>query len=158
MANPSPVVAQSIAANGLSFEVLTCGEGERLALCLHGFPEVAQIWLPQFSALIDAGYRVWAPNQRGYGGTTRPARMQDYSIEHLMNDVAGLIDASRARHVVLFGHDWGALVAWCFAARRLRPLDGLVIINVPHPVCFARALRRPGQILRSFCRPVWNPD
>jgi pimeloyl-ACP methyl ester carboxylesterase len=52
--------------------------------------------------------------------------------------------------VVLLGHDWGGIVAWCFATRRLRPLERLVIINVPHPVCFARSLRRPGQVLRSW--------
>jgi pimeloyl-ACP methyl ester carboxylesterase len=71
-------------------------------------------------------------------------------IEQLMADVAGLIDASEARRVVLLGHDWGGIVAWCFATRRLRPLERLVIINVPHPVCFARSLRRPGQVLRSW--------
>ena len=140
-----------VQANGLSFEVLTCGEGDTLALCLHGFPEVAQSWVEQMFALANLGYRVWAPHQRGYGRSSRPLRVADYAIEHLMADVAGLIDASGARQVVLLGHDWGAVVAWCFAARRLRPLEKLVIINVPHPVCFARALRRrPGQMLRSW--------
>ncbi len=140
-----------VESNGLSFEVLTCGEGETLALCLHGFPEVALSWREQMLALAEMGYRVWAPNQRGYGRTTRPLRMQDYAIEHLMADVAGLIDASGAGRVVLLGHDWGAIVAWCFATRQLRPLQRLVIINVPHPVCFARALRRRwGQRLRSW--------
>jgi pimeloyl-ACP methyl ester carboxylesterase len=153
---------ETISANGLDFEVLTCGHGERLALCLHGFPEVADIWRPQFPVLCERGYRVWAPNQRGYGATTRPGHMQDYAIEHLMEDVASLIDVSGARSVVLLGHDWGALVAWCFAARALRPLEGLVIINVPHPACFARALRRPDQILRSwyagFFQIPWLPE
>ncbi len=100
--------------------------------------------------LASMGYRVWAPNQRGYGRTSRPPHMQDYAIEHLMADVAALIDASGARSVVLLGHDWGAIVAWCFATRRLRPLHQLVIINVPHPVCFRRSLRRPTQLLRSW--------
>ncbi len=144
-----------VEANGLRFEVLACGEGETLALCLHGFPEVALSWQSQMRTLAAMGYRVWAPSQRGYGRTTRPVRMEDYAIEHLMADVAGLIDAAfagttGARQVVLLGHDWGALVAWCFATRGIRPLERMVILNVPHPVCFARALRRPGQRLRSW--------
>ncbi|ADW71579.1 alpha/beta hydrolase fold protein (plasmid) [Granulicella tundricola MP5ACTX9] len=141
---------EMVAANDLVFEVLTCGTGKTLALCLHGFPEVALSWREQMLALAESGYRVWAPNQRGYGKSSRPPRMQDYAIENLMADVAALIDASGAQHVVLLGHDWGGIVAWCFASRRLRLLDKLVIINVPHPVCFARSLRRPEQFVRSW--------
>jgi epoxide hydrolase 4 len=141
---------ETVRANGQTFEVLTLGQGDRLALCLHGFPEVAESWSEQMLALTDAGYRVWAPNQRGYGRSSRPPAMQDYSIENLMLDVAGLIDASGAKEVTLIGHDWGALVAWCFATRRIRPLKALIIINVPHPVCFTRSLRRLGQMLRSW--------
>ena len=142
-----------IDANGLRFETLTCGDpaSDRLALCLHGFPEVNLSWREQMPVLAALGYRVWAPNGRGYGQSSRPMRMQDYAIEHLMDDVAGLMDASGAREVVLLAHDWGAIVAWTFAARQLRQLSKLVIINVPHPVLFARALRRqPGQMLRSW--------
>ena len=76
--------------------------------------------------------------------------MQDYAIEHLLEDVAGLIDAAGARRVVLLAHDWGALVAWTFAARRIRPIERLIILNVPHPACFTRALRHPEQLLRSW--------
>ena len=75
--------------------------------------------------------------------------MKDYALECLMADVAGLIDASGKQRVVLLGHDWGAIVAWCFAVRRIRPLEKLVILNVPHPALFARSLRRPSQMLRS---------
>jgi pimeloyl-ACP methyl ester carboxylesterase len=141
---------ERVAANGLHFEVLTCGTGEDLALCLHGFPEISASWRETMPALAAMGYRVWAPNQRGYGRSSRPAAMQDYALEHLMDDVAGLIDASGARRVVLLGHDWGAIVAWCFAVRRVRPLQALVILNVPHPARFAQSLRRPGQMLRSW--------
>lgn len=144
------IATEFVQANGLNFEVLTCGEGDTLALCLHGFPEVALSWREQMPVLAEMGYRVWAPNGRGYGRSSRPPHVRDYAIEHLMDDVAGLIDASGAKQVVLLGHDWGAIVAWCFAARRLRAIEKLVILNVPHPVCFARALRRPGQMLRSW--------
>ena len=145
-----PIETIFVEANGLRFEVLTCGSGETLALCLHGFPEVALSWREQMPALAAAGYRVWAPNQRGYGQSSRPPRMEDYAIEHLLDDAAGLIDASGANRVVLLGHDWGGIVAGCFATRRVRAVERLVIINVPHPACFARSLRRPGQMLRSW--------
>ncbi len=144
------LATEFIHANGLVFEVLTCGAGPTLALFLHGFPEPNLSWREQMFTLAEMGFRVWAPNQRGYGRTTRPADMKSYAIELLMADVAALIDASGATRVVLLGHDWGAIVAWCFATRRLRPLDRLVIINVPHPVCFHRSLKRPGQMLRSW--------
>jgi anti-anti-sigma factor len=132
----------TISANGIDFEVLTAGTGDHLALCLHGFPEHAISWRRQIPLLVELGYRVWAPNQRGYGKTTRPDDVAAYAPEHLLADVAALIDASGARRVTLIGHDWGAAVAWLFAIRRLRPLESLVIMNVPHPALFTRALQR----------------
>jgi pimeloyl-ACP methyl ester carboxylesterase len=121
-----------------------------LALCLHGFPEHAISWRHQLPMLAALGYRAWAPNQRGYGGTTRPVRVSDYTIDKLMADVAGLIDASGARSTVLIAHDWGAFVAWCFAARRVRPLDALIILNVPHPARYLLSLRHWRQLKKSW--------
>ena len=93
---------ERVQANGLDFHVNACGESDRLALCLHGFPELGLSWDAQLPALAAAGYRAWAPDLRGYGGTTRPSDLADYGIEHLMDDVAGLIDACRLGEVVLF--------------------------------------------------------
>ena len=139
-----------VEANGMRFEVLEQGTGDRLALCLHGFPEHAVSWRHQAPVLAALGYRVWAVNQRGYGRSSRPPRVGDYAIPHLLADVAALVDASGARSVVLVGHDWGAMVAWCFAAGQVRPLERLVIMNVPHPLCFRAALRHPRQMLKSW--------
>lgn len=125
-----------------AFEVHECGGGHDLALCLHGFPEHAHAWRFQLPLLARRGYRAWAPNLRGYGRSWRPARMRDYAIENLLEDVAGLIDAAAPRRTLLLAHDWGAVIAWYFAMRRLRPLDGLVIMNVPHPVPMRRELAR----------------
>jgi len=96
------------------------------------------------------GYRVWAVNQRGYGRTTRPTQVADYALPHLVDDVTALIDAARAKNVVLIGHDWGAMVAWCFAAQQRRPLDRLVIMNDPHPLCFRAALKHWRQMRKSW--------
>jgi pimeloyl-ACP methyl ester carboxylesterase len=91
--------------------------------------------------LVSLGYRVWAPNQRGYGRTSKPPKISDYEISHLMDDVSALIDASGATSVTLIAHDWGAAVAWFYAMRLPRPIERLVICNVPHPVLFSKALR-----------------
>ena len=141
---------EMISANGHPFEVVTCGEGHRLALCLHGFPEHALSWRNQMPLLAGLGYRVWAPNQRGYGKSYRPQGVSKYRVERLIEDVAGLIDASGAKETVLIAHDWGAVVAWIFAARQIRPLDALIIMNVPHPQCYMERLFRSSQIFRSW--------
>jgi len=145
-----PIETIFVEANGLRFEVDTCGAGDRLALCLHGFPEAAISWRYQMPVLAELGYKVWAPNQRGYGRTTRPRNVDDYRTDRLVADVAGLIDASAASSVTLIGHDWGAAVAWLFATDRVRPLERLVIMNVPHPALFARRLRSVDQAARSW--------
>jgi pimeloyl-ACP methyl ester carboxylesterase len=153
---PGPLAIRLIDANGLTFEVHERCPREapaprRLALFLHGFPEHAHAWRHQLPVLAGLGYRAWAVNLRGYGRTSRPPRMRDYAIEHLLADVAALIDASGAEETVLIAHDWGAVIAWYFAIREIRPLARLVIMNVPHPGPAARELRtNPQQRRRSW--------
>ncbi len=152
-----------VPANGIDIEVYEAGQGDRLALLLHGFPEHAVSWRRLMPVLADMGFRVWAPNQRGYGGTTTPAEKSAYSAERLTGDIAALIDASGAKSVVLIAHDWGALLAWTFAARKIRPLEKLVILNVPHPLCFKREYQRnPKQRKKSwytrFFQIPWLPE
>jgi pimeloyl-ACP methyl ester carboxylesterase len=154
-----------VKANGLSLEVQVAGDpaSDRLALLLHGFPEHAFSWRHQLPLFARLGYRVWAPNQRGYGNSPKPKGVASYRIDELVADVAGLVDASGARHVTLVGHDWGGLVAWEFAARRARPLERLVIMNVPHPARFREELAsNPAQRRRSryalFFQLPWLPE
>jgi epoxide hydrolase 4 len=152
-----------VEANHQRFEVDECGSGRRLALCLHGFPEHSFSWRYQLPMLAELGYRAWAPNLRGYGASSRPEGMAAYAIEHLMADVAGLIDASGCDETVLIAHDWGAVIAWFFAMRRLRPLDKLVICNVPHPGPAQRAMARGFAQLRKswyifFFQVPWLPE
>jgi len=141
---------QQVAANGLDFHVASCGEGDRLALFLHGFPECWYSWRHQLPLLAELGYRAWAPDLRGYGRSARPPRVEDYAVEALLDDIAGLIDASGCASVTLIGHDWGAILAWYFAMRKLRPIDRLVIMNVPHPAIFGRVMRSWKQLRRSW--------
>lgn len=106
--------------------------------------------------------RAWAPDLRGYGDTDRPARVSDYAIEHLMEDVAGLIDAAQAKAAVLLAHDWGGIVAWYVAMRRFRPLDRLVILNAPHPAAAEVSMRTLRQLRKSwyvfFFQLPWLPE
>ncbi|MEM7100419.1 MAG: alpha/beta hydrolase [Pseudomonadota bacterium] len=134
------ITTRFVDSNGLRFEVDECGQGDRLALCLHGFPEHSFSWRFQLPMLAELGYRAWAPNLRGYGKSSRPEGVGSYSLEDLMADVAGLIDASGAKDTVLIAHDWGAVIAWYFAIREVRPLQRLIICNVPHPQAMQRQL------------------
>lgn len=129
---PAEIGFEFVEANGQRFHVASLGEGDRLALCLHGFPECWYSWRYQMPLLARLGYRVWAPDLRGYGLSSRPTEVADYAVEELMGDVAGLIDASGAKSTLLMGHDWGGIIAWLFATRRLRPLERLVNMNIPH--------------------------
>jgi pimeloyl-ACP methyl ester carboxylesterase len=139
-----------IDANGFRFAVDEAGEGDHLALCLHGFPESRFSWRFQLPLLAELGYRAWAPDLRGYGETEpKPQAVSAYLIDRLMEDVASLIDASGAKSVTLIGHDWGAGLAWTFAANRVRPLERLVIMNVPHPAVMNAHLRRSWAQLRK---------
>ncbi len=99
-----------VEANGQRFEVFTAGEpsSRRLALLLHGFPEHAISWRHQMPLLAEKGFRIWAPNQRGYGGSSIPKGRAAYRFDELLADVAGLIDAADCDEVMLIGHDWGA--------------------------------------------------
>jgi len=144
------VNTEFIDANGLRFEVETCGAGDRLALCLHGFPEHSYSWRYQLPMLAELGFKAWAPNLRGYGHSSRPQGMAAYSIENLLADVAGLIDAAGCRETVLIAHDWGAVIAWYFAMREVRPLDKLIICNVPHPGPAERSMRSFAQLKKSW--------
>lgn len=141
---------ESIKTRGLRFEVTTAGTGDKLALLLHGFPECSYSWRHQVPLFERMGYRVWAPNLRGYGKSDRPEGISEYTIDRLEQDVADLIDASGAKSVLLCGHDWGALIAWHFAMYRLRPIERLVILNVPHPACFYDGARTLSQLRKSW--------
>lgn len=158
----SGITQRFIEANGIRFELAEAGEGERLALCLHGFPELNYSWRFQMPLLAARGWRVWAPNLRGYGATSKPEGVRAYGLDHLTEDVAALIDASGAKEVMIVAHDWGAIIAWAFAIRKLRPLTRLVIMNVPHPMVGLREIRHWRQLKRSwyiyFFQLPWLPE
>ncbi len=158
------ITTEFIEAGEMRFEVFCAGnpQSESLALLLHGFPEHAYSWRFQMPLLADLGYRVWAPNQRGYGRTTRPKGKAAYQVDALLDDVASLIDVSGAKRVTLIAHDWGGILAWRFALRAIRPLERLVVMNLPHPTRFHQALQQKAQRKRSryavFFQLPWLPE
>jgi pimeloyl-ACP methyl ester carboxylesterase len=157
------ITTRKIEANGLSFVIDECGTGDAVALFLHGFPESRFSWREQLPLLAKMGWRAVAPDMRGYGDSSRPKGKHSYQMEHLLADTVGLFDALGARRRLLIAHDWGALIAWCFANDRLRELDGLIIMNVPHPAIMIEALKHnPAQKKKSwyalFFQIPWLPE
>ena len=143
--------ARAVRANELTFAIDEAGVGPDVALCLHGFPESRLSWRHQLPFLAQRGWRAVAPDLRGYGETTRPTATRAYRMERLVEDVAGLFEVLGARRRLLIGHDWGGVIAWSVAIGRAVPLDGLVVMNAPHPARFGAVLRRsPRQALRSW--------
>ena len=100
-------------------------------LC-HGWPEIAFSWRHQIKALSEAGIRVIAPDQRGYGATDRPEPVEAYDIEHLTGDLVGLLDHLKIDKAIFVGHDWGGFIVWQMPLRHIDRVAGVVGINTPH--------------------------
>ena len=124
--------------------------GGPLVILLHGFPEFWYGWNKQIRPLAEAGFRVLAPDLRGYNLSDKPQDISAYRLDHLVDDVTGLIEAAGREKAVLVGHDWGALVAWVAAVLRPERLEKMAILNGPYPLAgIQAALRDPTQLLRS---------
>jgi len=138
--------------NGVDLHVVTAGDpADELVVLLHGFPDFWYGWRHQISALVDAGYYVVVPDQRGYNLSEKPRGLDAYRIGQLSADVAELIDTEGRDRGHVVGHDWGAAVAWDLALRRPETVERLGIVNVPHPTVMRQTLRsNPRQLLRSW--------
>jgi pimeloyl-ACP methyl ester carboxylesterase len=134
---------QPISTNGITLNVARTGSEEGpLLILLHGFPEFWYGWRKQLPALRDAGFNVWAPDQRGYNLSDKPTGLDAYNIDQLAADVVGLIDAAGRERALLVGHDWGAAVAWWAANKYPERIEKLAILNVPHHAVMRRALKQ----------------
>jgi len=102
-----------------------------IVLC-HGWPEMAFSWRHQIKDLSEAGFRVIAPDQRGYGATDRPEKVEDYSIENLTADLVGLLDHLKIKKAIFVGHDWGGFIVWQMPLRYPDRVAGVVGVNTPH--------------------------
>ncbi|MFQ6003984.1 MAG: alpha/beta fold hydrolase [Woeseia sp.] len=122
------------------------GDGPTVIL-LHGFPELGFSWRHQLPALAAAGYRAIAPDQRGYGATDKPGSVGDYTIQDLIADLTGLLDALSFESAVFVGHDWGALVLWQMALLEPDRMTGLINLNIPF---IARTPIDPITLMRDY--------
>jgi len=165
----SDIRFERVKTNGITLQVAQAGPVDGpLLILLHGFPECWYQWKRHIPSLAAAGFRVWAPDQRGYGASDKPPNVRDYSLDALAADVVGLIDAAGSdplapqadniasrlepsTRAIVVGHDWGGAVAWWVASNYPERLQKLVILNVPHPLVLRRLLMTsPRQLLRSW--------
>ena len=143
---------EQIRTNGITLHVATDGPRTGpLLLLLHGFPETSAAWQRQQESLATLGWRVWAPDLRGYGESDKPRGTSAYTTEVLAADIVGLIDAAGVHRAAIVGHDWGGIIAWQVAMRHPERLSSLVVMNAPHPAAMRRRLLRdPRQTVRSW--------
>jgi pimeloyl-ACP methyl ester carboxylesterase len=136
---------RTVSTNGVELHVLDAGEGFPVVLA-HGFPELAYSWRHQIPVLAQAGYRVLAPDQRGYGRSSAPASVDDYDILHLTDDLLGLLDDIGEERAVFVGHDWGSMVVWQMSLLHPERVAGVVGMSVPF---IPRAPMPPLQLMRA---------
>ena len=125
-----------IPVNGIELEVFEAGQqnvANPIVLC-HGWPEHAFTWRHQVPALVEAGYHVIIPNQRGYGRSSSPSEVTDYDIEHLTGDLIGLLEHYGYENATFIGHDWGAMVTWWMTLLHPNRVKRIIALAVPYQV------------------------
>src|SRR5262245_1615185 len=127
-----------IDSSGVTLDVQVEGEGRPVVL-LHGFPDTKRLWSKTVPVLVDAGFQVIVPDQRGYGASDKPEEVEAYSIPFLAIDVTAILDHLGIERAHVVGHDWGAAIAWATASLAPQRVDHLVALSVGHPSAFANA-------------------
>ncbi len=153
----TPLDHRTVRTDGIDLHAVVAGpaDGDPIVL-LHGFPEFWYSWRGQIPALADAGFRIVAPDLRGYGRSERPRGVAAYALEELVADVAGLIDefgvadGDDPATASVVGHDWGGVIAWRLAIDRPGSVDRLAVLNAPHPGAFRRDALTLAQFRRSL--------
>jgi len=139
------------AHDGLTFDVSDVGPDDgRVVIMLHGFPEDRHCWDQLGGTLAGAGYRVLAPDQRGYSPGAQPVGRRAYTLPLLAGDVLALADAAGTDQFDVVGHDWGAVLAWYLAGTHPDRIRSLTVLSVPHPQAFRDAMIRSSQLLHSW--------
>lgn len=141
-----------IETNGIRLHARVAGpEDGPLVVLLHGFPEFWYGWKNQIGPLAEAGFRVVAPDQRGYNLSDKPRGIDAYRIDRVAADIAGLIEALGRERAFVVGHDWGGVAAWTAATLYPGRVEKLVVLNAPYPSVGVRTIARdPTQLLRSL--------
>ena len=152
----SPSQFQKIQTNGVALNTLIKGEGKPVLL-VHGFPDDHTIWENQVDELVEAGFQVIAPDMRGCGESGITSNLNDYAVESLAADLAGLLDALGIEKVYLAGHDWGASICWMFSILRPERVIKYAALSVGHPLELYSIFKSPpSQKLRSWYMLVFQ--
>jgi pimeloyl-ACP methyl ester carboxylesterase len=136
-----------VQGSGVELEVVIEGEGPAVLL-LHGFPDSSHLWRNQIPALLEAGFKVVAPDQRGFGGSDKPEGVESYNILNILEDARSLLDDLGIDKAHVVGHDWGAAAAWVFASLYQDRVQSLTALSVGHPSAFGSA--SPEQLQLSW--------
>jgi len=123
---------ENVEINGITMKVYTAGPDDGYPIVLvHGWPELAFSWRHQISALAESGFKVIAPNMRGYDGSQGPDEIEAYDMEHLTGDLIGLLDHYGYDKAVFVGHDWGGFIVWQMPLRHADRVGGIIGVNTP---------------------------
>jgi pimeloyl-ACP methyl ester carboxylesterase len=122
---------QHFSTNGITVRAAVEGTGP-LVIMVHGWPELWYSWRHQIRPVAEAGYKIVAPDVRGYGGSDKPHPIEAYDMIELTADVVGLIDALREEKAILVGHDWGAPICWNTAVLHPERVSAVVGLSVPY--------------------------
>jgi pimeloyl-ACP methyl ester carboxylesterase len=143
----SEITHEQVPTNGIELHVATAGpkDGKPVVLC-HGFPELWYSWRHQLDALSDAGYRVFAPDLRGYGGSAKPTEVNEYGSDRLTGDMCGLLDHYGYEKAAFTGHDWGAMLVWEMGRLHPERVSSLYNMSVP----YSNAPARPTDIFEAI--------
>jgi len=161
---PTNVEHTSVIVNGVSLHVASAGPADGpLLFLLHGFPEFWFEWRDYFAPLADAGFRVVAPDQRGYNLSSKPHGVAAYRLDLLADDIFALADTLGGKQFRVVGHDWGSAAAWWMAMRHPERIARLVVMDAPHPAVWMNAVREdPEQRRKSWyvqaLRVPWLPE
>jgi len=146
---PLEHTTQSI--NGINLHVVQAGPVDgRPLLLLHGFPEFWYSWRNQIDPLVEAGFRLWMPDQRGYNLSDKPDDLHAYNLDVLADDIYGLLEVMGADKGDVIAHDWGGAALWWAAARHPERFNRILLLNIPHHSAFRKALNEnPSQRRKS---------
>lgn len=132
------IKGQQIQVNDINLNVLVEGDGDPVLL-LHGFPDSNHLWRDVIPQLVQAGYQVIAPDQRGFGESDAPEGTENYDLELIAKDAIGVLDALDINKVKLVAHDWGAMIGWFLAGTYPERFENYTAISVGHPKAYASA-------------------
>lgn len=145
----------------IHLHLVDAGDGP-LVVLLHGFPEFWYSWRHQIPPLVESGFRVIAPDMRGYNGSDRPRGIRAYRAQAVAGDIERLVAWAGVERAAVVGHDWGGAIAWQLAVQAPAVVERLGILNVPHPLSMARGLRTLRQVRKSWYigafQVPWMPE